>query len=100
MPMISRTLGYTLRIVCVSAKARSRSPSLGLTATTRLAQHGRHRGLILDADSHHVHTARNPRLDDLVLLRGIELGRAIPDEIDACLARGVLGALTATDEVR
>ena len=55
---------------------------------------------ILDRDGNDVDLARDPVLDELVLPRRIEARRAIPDQVDAQLARRFLGADAAADEVR
>ena len=55
-------------------------------ALARLAQHRRDGRLVLDAHRDRVDAARDPRFDDLVLLRRIELGRAVPEQLDAQLA--------------
>ena len=51
------------------------------------------------ADGDDVDAARDPGLDDLVLLGRVGLGRAVPDQLDAELLRRLLGALAAADEV-
>ena len=69
-------------------------------ALARLAQHGRDAGAVLDRDRDRVDLARDPVLDELVLLRGVEAGRPVPDQLDAELLRRFLGAGAAADEVR
>ena len=56
-------------------------------------------GPVLHCHGDDVHFPRNPVLDDLVLLGRIEAGRAIPDQLDAELLRGFLGAGAAAHEV-
>ena len=65
-----------------------------------LPEHARDAPAILDRDGNHVDLACNPVLDQLVLPGGVEAGRAVPDQVDAKLPRGFLGARTAADEVR
>ena len=65
----------------------------------RLPKHGRDRGAILDGDRDDVDAACNPVLDQLVLLRGVEARRAVPDQIDAELLRRLLGAGAAAHEI-
>ena len=53
----------------------------------RLAKHRRDARLILHRHGDRVHAARDPALDDLVLLGRVETRRAVPDQLDAQLAR-------------
>ena len=68
-------------------------------ALTRFTKHGGNARTVLDRNADHIHLARDPVLDDLVLLRGVEAGWAVPDELHAELARRLLGADAAADEV-
>ena len=70
-----------------------------MPAAARLAQHGREPLAVLDAHRDHVHAARDPGLDHLVLLGGVGLGRPVPQQLDAQLLRGLLGPLPAAHEV-
>ena len=69
-------------------------------ALAGLAKDRRDAGPVLDRDGNHVDLARDPVLDDLVLLGRVESRRPIPDELDAELLRRFFGAGAAADEVR
>ena len=68
-------------------------------AVAGLAQHRRDAFLIFDGDGDDVHAAGDPRFDDLVLLCGVRIGRAVPDQIDAQFLGRLLRALAAGDEI-
>src|SRR6185503_7493515 len=55
--------------------------------------------LVLDAHRDDVDAAGEPRLHDLVLLRGIGLRGPVPEQLDPQLLRGLLGARPAAREV-
>ena len=55
---------------------------------------------VLDRDGNRVDLAGDPVLDQLVLPRGVEAGRSVPDQLDAELLRRLLRAGAAADEVR
>ena len=69
-------------------------------ALPRLAQHGRDPGAVLHRHRDDVDAAGDPVLDHLVLPGRVEAGRAVPDQLDAELLRGLLRADAAADEVR
>ena len=66
----------------------------------RLAQHGGNRGAVLDRDGDCVDMTGDPVLDELVLLRRVEARRSVPDQLHVLLARRLLRAGAAADEVR
>src|SRR5262245_39341692 len=69
-------------------------------AFTRFLEDGRNTLLVLDAHRDDVNLARDPTFDDFGLLDRVEVGRAVPDQVNAKFARGLFGALAATDEIR
>ena len=69
------------------------------TSLTRLPEHRRDGLLVLDAHSDGVYAASDPRLDNFVLLRGIELGGTVPEELHAKLLRCAVRAEPRADEV-
>ena len=95
LPPRSRAASSIERVPMPSGVAwltkKSRASGLGVgvpghhldAALPRLAQHGRDAGAILDRDRDHIDPAGDPALDQLVLLGGVEVGRAVPDELDA-----------------
>ena len=69
-------------------------------ALARLPEHARDAAAVLDRDRDHVDLSRDPVLDELVLLGGVESGRAVPDQLDAELLRRLLRTRPAADEIR
>src|SRR5207249_1575247 len=68
-------------------------------AGARFAQDGGDGLLVLDAHRDRVDAARDPRLDHLVLLRGIRFGRPVPQQPDPQLLRGLVRAGASAREV-
>src|SRR5262249_43649232 len=68
-------------------------------AFARLAQHRRNPAAVLDRDRNRVDPAGDPVLDQLVLTRRVEAGRAVPDELDAELPGGFFRARAAADGI-
>ena len=70
------------------------------SARARFLEHGRDGRAILDGDRNHVDFARDPVLDQLVLLRGVEARRPVPDQLHTERARRFFRAGPAAHEVR
>ena len=68
-------------------------------ALAGFAEHGGDAGGIFYAHGDGIHAARDPALDDFVLLGGVQAGGAVPDQIDAEFLGGFFRAHAATDEV-
>ena len=64
-----------------------------------LAQRSGNTLAIFTSDGNRVHAERDPILDDLVLLRGIGIGRAVKNQIHAEFLGRFVRALLARDEV-
>src|SRR5439155_12592298 len=64
-----------------------------------VAQYRRDADLVLDRDGNDIDAARNPGVDDFVLLGGVRLGRAVPEQVDAQLLGGLVRPFAAGDEI-
>ena len=66
---------------------------------TSLAEHARDAGTIFHGHGDDIHAARDPGIDDFVLLGRIGLGRPVPDQVHAQLRGRLVRALAAGFEI-